>query len=101
MDGAITDHNMTAELGYKDGHRVSSAVERVGDEKVRVTVGDTDFVENVLNLKAGSDDINAGVSLGNGFQDGKARSIHLDLSTPQGELVANVISPTLSRVSAN
>jgi hypothetical protein len=44
-EGSVTYHNITAELGYKDGHRVSSAVERVGDDKVRITVGDTDFVE--------------------------------------------------------
>ena len=83
-EGSVSYHNITAELGYKDGHRVSSAVERVGDDKVRITVGDTDFVENVLNLKAGNDDVAAGVSVGNGFQDGKARAVDLDLSTPEG-----------------
>ena len=83
-EGSVTYHNLTAELGYKDGRRVSSAVERTGDDKVRITVGDTDFVENVLNLKVGGETANAGVSIGNGFQDGKARSVDLDLSTPEG-----------------
>ena len=81
---SVTYHNITAELGYKDGHRVSSAVERVGDDKVRITVGDTDFVDNLLSLKYGDDHAAVGVSVGNGFQDGKARAIDLDLSTPEG-----------------
>jgi hypothetical protein len=83
-EGSLTYHNLTAELGYKDGHRVSSAIERVGEDKVRITVGDTDFVENVLNLKVGDEHVAAGVSVGNGFQDGKARSVDLDLTTPEG-----------------
>lgn len=83
-EGSVTYHNITAELGYKDGHRVSSAVERVGDDKVRITVGDTDFVDNLLSLKYGDDHVAAGVSVGNGFQDGKARAVDLDLSTPEG-----------------
>jgi hypothetical protein len=74
----------TAELGYKDGHRVSSAVQRVDGNTVRITVGDTDFVENTLGVKVGTDDVNAGISIGNGFQDGKARSVDLDISTPDG-----------------
>jgi hypothetical protein len=83
-EGSVAYHNLTAELGYKDGHRVSSAVERVGDDKVRITVGDTDFVENTLGVKVGDENVSAGVSVGNGFQDGKARAVDLDLSTPEG-----------------
>jgi hypothetical protein len=84
VDGGVTYHNITAELGYKDGRRVSSAVQRVDGNTVRITVGDTDFVENTLGVKVGTDDVNAGISIGNGFQDGKARSVDLDISTPEG-----------------
>jgi hypothetical protein len=84
VDGGVTYHNITAELGYKDGRRVSSAVQRIDDSTVRVTVGDTDFIENTLGVKVGTDDVNAGISIGNGFQDGKARSVDLDISTPEG-----------------
>jgi hypothetical protein len=84
VDGSLAYHNITAELGYKDGHRVSSAVQRIDGNTVRVTVGDTDFVENTLGLKVGTDQVNAGVTVGNGFQDGKARSVDIDISTPEG-----------------
>ena len=83
-EGSVTYHNITAELGYKDGHRVSSAVERVGDDKVRITVGDTDFVDDLLSLKYGDEHAAVGATVGNSFQDGKARAVDLDLSTPEG-----------------
>jgi hypothetical protein len=84
VDGGVTYHNITAELGYKDGHRVSSAVQRIDGNTVRITVGDTDFVENTVGVKVGTDDVNAGITIGNGYQDGKARSVDLDVSTPEG-----------------
>jgi hypothetical protein len=59
-------------------------VQRIGGNTVRITVGDTDFVENTLGVKVGTDDVNAGISIGNGYQDGKARSVDLDISTPEG-----------------
>jgi hypothetical protein len=83
-DGSIAYRNITAELGYKEGRRVSSAVQRVGADTVRVTVGDTDFVENSLGLKVGDENVAAGVKIGNGFLDGKARSVDLDIGTPEG-----------------
>jgi hypothetical protein len=83
-DGSIAYRNITAELGYKEGRRVSSAVQRVGADTVRVTVGDTDFVENSLGMKVGDENVAAGVKIGNGFLDGKARSVDLDIGTPEG-----------------
>ncbi len=84
VDGSVTYRNITAELGYKDGHRVSSAVQRIDAGTVRVTVGDTDFIENTLGLKVGTDQVAAGIKIGSGFQDGKARSVDLDVSTKAG-----------------
>ena len=83
-EGSVTYHNITAELGYKDGHRVSSAVERVGDDKVRITVG-----RHRLRRQPPQPEVRRRArrrrrDLGNGFQDGKARAVDLDLSTPEG-----------------
>jgi hypothetical protein len=83
-DASATYHHITAELGYKDGHRVSSAVQRLDADHVRVTVGDSDFVENVLGLKVGTDDVAVGISMGNGFAEGKARSVDIDVGTEAG-----------------
>jgi hypothetical protein len=84
VDASATYHHITAELGYKDGHRVSSAVQRLDSDHVRVTVGDTDFVENVLGLKVGTEDAALGVSTGSGFADGRARSVEIDVSSQAG-----------------
>jgi hypothetical protein len=69
VDASATYHHITAELGYKGGRRVSSGVQRIDADHVRVTVGDSDFVENILGLKVGTDDAALGVSFGNGFAE--------------------------------
>ena len=84
VDASATYHHITAELGYKDGRRVSSGVQRLDADHVRLTVGDSDFVENILGLKLGTDDAAVGVSVGNGFATGKARSVDIDVSTKAG-----------------
>jgi hypothetical protein len=84
VDGEVTYRNITAELGYKEGHRVSSAVQRTQDDTVRITVGDATLVENPVGLKVGDEHVAAGITFGNGFEDGKARSVDLDISSPDG-----------------
>jgi hypothetical protein len=78
--GAIAYRHIQADLDYTSGHRVSSSVQRTDANHVRVTIGDSDFVQNTIGLGAGP----VGFSQTHGFEDGKARSIDIDISTPAG-----------------
>jgi hypothetical protein len=78
--GAVAYREIQVEMGYKSGHKVSSAVQRISDGKVRVTVGDSDLVENSVGVSAGP----GAFKWGQTFDDGKARSVDLDVSTPAG-----------------
>ena len=78
--GAVADREIQVEMGYKSGHKVSSAVQRISDGKVRVTVGDSDLVENSVGVSAGP----GAFKWGQTFDDGKARSVDLDVSTTAG-----------------
>jgi hypothetical protein len=80
-DGKVAYDHIAVELGYEKGHRVSSAVQRVDGDHVRVTVGDSDFVDNTIGVSVGG---HLGYRWGNGFDDGKARSVDIDISTPEG-----------------
>jgi hypothetical protein len=79
-NGKVAYRNVAAELGYKEGHKVSSAVQRVDAGHVRVTVGDSDLVENTVGVSVDR----AGIKWGQSFEDGKARAVDLDISTPEG-----------------
>jgi Flp pilus assembly pilin Flp len=72
------------ELGYDEGHRVSSGVKRISPTTVRVLVGDSDFVRNALKLGVGYKDV--AVSLGNSkdLADGKLHGVDIDISNPAG-----------------
>ncbi len=78
--GAIAYRHIQADLDYTSGHRVSSSVQRTDANHVRVTIGDSDFVQNTIGLGAGP----VGFSETHGFENGKARSIDIDISTPAG-----------------
>ena len=73
--GAVAYREIQVEMGYKSGHKVSSAVQRISDGKVRVTVGDSDLVENSVGVSAGP----GAFKWGQTFDDGKARSVDLDV----------------------
>ena len=73
-----------ARFGYDEGHRVSSAAQRISPTTVRVMAGDADFVRQTLALGFGNDDF--GVSLGGTEElaDGNLAAIDIDVSTPEG-----------------
>jgi hypothetical protein len=75
---------LKASLGYDEGTRVSSGVERVSPTTVRVMVGDEDFVRQALSLGVGVD--GAGVSLGGNeeLSSGKLHAVDVDISTSAG-----------------
>jgi hypothetical protein len=78
--GAVAYRNIQVEMGYKSGHKVSSAVQRIDGNHVRLTVGDSDLVENMVGVSAGPTSFKWGQT----FDDGRARSVDLDISTPEG-----------------
>ncbi|WP_028062614.1 Flp family type IVb pilin [Solirubrobacter soli] len=73
-----------AEMGYDEGHRVSSGVKRISPTTVRVMVGDSDFVRSALKLGVGYKDV--AVSLGNSkdLADGKLHAVDIDISNQAG-----------------
>jgi hypothetical protein len=75
---------LKASLGYDEGTRVSSGVERVSPSTIRVMVGDEDFVRQALSLGVGVD--GAGISLGGNeeLSTGKLHAVDIDISTSAG-----------------
>jgi hypothetical protein len=75
---------LQASLGYDEGTRVSSGVQRVSPTTVRVMVGDEDFVRQSLSLGVGTD--GAGISIGGSeeLSSGKLHAVDIDISTEAG-----------------
>lgn len=84
LDLAASYAAMRASLGYRDGRRVSSAVQRVDEDTVRVTVGDADLVAQSVSLGLGTDDVNIGLTAESELTFGQTRQVDLDISTPAG-----------------
>jgi hypothetical protein len=78
--GKVAYDQIAVELGYKKGHKVSSAVQRIDAGHVRLTVGDSALVENTVGVSAGP----TALKWGQAFENGKARSIDIDITTPEG-----------------
>ena len=79
-----TYRELQVEMGYDAGRRVSSGVRRIDANKVRVMVGDEDFVRQALKFGVRIGD--ASVSLGNtkDLSDGKLHAVDIDISTEAG-----------------
>ena len=68
----------------EEGETESAAVQRVGKDRVRISVGSEDYVQESLEIGAGTDE--ASISLGSVHQlrEGDRSQIELDLSTEAG-----------------
>jgi Flp pilus assembly pilin Flp len=75
---------LQVEMGYDEGHRVSSGVKRISPTTVRVLVGDSDFVKQALKLGVGYKDV--ALSLGNtkDLANGKLHAVDIDVSNQAG-----------------
>jgi hypothetical protein len=74
-------------LGYDEGKRVSAGARRLTGEdadKVRIYVGDEDFVRHAMSVGLGSDTARVDVGFGQEVSDGRLRAIDVDISTPEG-----------------
>jgi hypothetical protein len=75
---------LQVDLGYDKGRRVSSGVTRLPDGKVRVYVGDEDFVRNALAFGVGGGGASLSVGFNKELSDGKLKAVDIDISTPEG-----------------
>ena len=84
MNAKASYRNIQLEMGYDEGHRVSSGVKRISPTTVRVLVGDSDFVKQALKLGVGYKDV--ALSLGNSkdLADGKLHAVDIDISNSAG-----------------
>ena len=80
--GAVAYREIQVEMGYRErpqGQLGRAAPQRLA--RFRVTVGDSDLVESSVGVSAGP---GAFEKCGQTFDDGRARSSTLDVSTPAG-----------------
>jgi hypothetical protein len=75
---------LQVKLGYSKGHEISSGVQRVGPNRVRIYVGDQQVVENALRLGVGTDQIGIAVGLSDEFKRGALRTAEMNLSSRGG-----------------
>ncbi len=77
-------HALQVDFGYDKGRRVSSGVTRIDDNKVRVYVGDENFVRDALAFGVGHGDAHLSVGFNQELSDGKLKAVDIDIRTPEG-----------------
>lgn len=75
---------LQAQLGYDRGRRVSSGVKRINDRKIRVYVGDEQFVRNAMAAGIGGKGLKVSASSTQEISDGKLRAVDIDIAQPGG-----------------
>ena len=75
---------LQASLGFEEGRRLSSGVERIGKDAVRIYVGDEDFVRHALELRLGTEDLGVAAGMSREFSEGDLRTIELNLNRRGG-----------------
>lgn len=84
LDLGATYRGLQLSMGFEEGRRLSSSVERVDGDTVRVTVGDSDLVRDSLGLAFGGDLASLEASSSRELSGGETRQIDIDVSTPAG-----------------
>ncbi len=84
LDLGATYRGLQLSMGFEEGRRLSSAVERVDGDTVRVTVGDSDLVRDSLGLGFGGDLAALEASSLYERSAGETRQVDIDVSTPAG-----------------
>jgi hypothetical protein len=84
-------HNLTAtyrqlqlEMGFEEGRRLSSGVQRVDPSTVRIMVGDADFVRQALSLGVSLGDFGVAIGGSRELSEGTVRTVDIDISTAAG-----------------
>ena len=65
-------------LGFQDGRRLSSAVERLPSGRMRILVGDEEFVKNAIELRLGTDDFGVAAGVSKEFAYGDLRTVEIN-----------------------
>jgi hypothetical protein len=84
LDLGASYHGIEASLGYTSGHQVSTGIQSLGNGEMQIDVGDSDLVENALELSVGNDDLSADVGESQTATDGKLKQVDVDVNTPAG-----------------
>lgn len=84
LDLGATYRGLQLSMGFEEGRRLSSSVERVDGDTVRVTVGDSDLVRDSLGLGFESDLASLEATSSRELSGGETRQIDIDVSTPAG-----------------
>ena len=65
-------------LGFQDGRRLSSAVERLPNGRMRILVGDEEFVKNAIELRLGTEDFGVAAGVSKEFASGDLRTVEVN-----------------------
>ena len=65
-------------LGFQEGRRLSSAVERLPNGRMRILVGDEEFVKNAIELRLGTDDFGVAAGVSKEFASGDLRTVEIN-----------------------
>ncbi len=82
--GAISFRFFRFGGGDEEGETESAAVQRVGKDRIRISVGSEDYVKSSLEIGGGVDEANVALGHVDELREGKRSEIDLDLSAPQG-----------------
>ncbi|MQA02641.1 MAG: hypothetical protein GEV07_07960 [Streptosporangiales bacterium] len=75
---------LRANVGYTHTETVSTGIERVDGTTVRV--GDSELVEHPAGGSVGVDNLKGELDISKSYEDGKLRTIDLDITTPEGRV---------------
>ena len=75
---SVTYHVLTGKLGFEEGRRLSSAVERLKNGRMRILVGDEEFVRHAVELRLGTEDLGVAAGVSREFATGDLRTVEVD-----------------------
>ncbi|MQA77235.1 MAG: hypothetical protein GEV10_01925 [Streptosporangiales bacterium] len=81
---AVAYGALQTSLGYREGERVSSSIEALGDGTMRISVGDEDVISRSGGVGIGFDKAYIGIGASSSFTDGRLRTVDVDVTTPAG-----------------
>jgi hypothetical protein len=71
-------HLLKGTLGFDEGRRLSSAVERLENGRMRILVGDEEFVRHAMELRLGTDELGVAAGVSKEFAYGDLRAVEVD-----------------------
>ena len=75
---SVSYYALTGTLGFEEGRRLSSAVERLENGRMRILVGDEDFVRHAVELRLGIEDLGVAAGISREFAHGDLRTVEVN-----------------------